>query len=199
MSEIPTAMISRLIPRYAEPHRRYHTWSHIGACFDAIERIVGDRSQEVALALLYHDAVYDPLARAGDNEERSAALLMDEGKRTGVDVEILKKACTMILATKHDAVPETEQACAVVDADLSILGADEETFDRYDEAIREEYAVVPDAAFATGRAEVMRRFLGREHIFATKAARDLWEAQARKNIARCLGRCARMFSQNEDK
>jgi hypothetical protein len=39
MSEIPTSMIARLIPRYAEPHRRYHTWSHIawpekdgGAC-----------------------------------------------------------------------------------------------------------------------------------------------------------------------
>src|SRR5271166_1106216 len=96
MSDIPTSMISRLIPRYAEPHRRYHTWSHIGACFDAIEKISSDRSQEVALALFYHDAVYEPLSK--DNEEQSAALLMSEGERAGVDATVLKKAYAMILA-----------------------------------------------------------------------------------------------------
>ncbi len=186
MSEIPTSMISRLIPRYAEPHRRYHTWSHIGACFDAIERISDDRSQEVALALLYHDAIYEPLGK--DNEERSAALLMAEGERVVVDPIVLRKAYAMILATKHDADPETEQACAVVDADLSILGAEDAVFDRYEDAIREEYGSVPDAAFAAGRARVMQAFLGREHIFATKGARDLWEEKARANIGRSLRR-----------
>jgi len=189
MSEIPTSMITRLIPRYAEPHRRYHTWSHIGACFDAIERISTDRSQEVALALFYHDAIYEPLARAGENEERSAALLMDEGKRAGVDESVLKKARLMIRATEHGGFWElTEQACAVIDADLSILGAEDDVFDRYEDAIRQEYSVVPDAMFAAGRVKVMQSFLGREEIFWTKAARDLWEAKARANIGRSLRR-----------
>ncbi len=186
MSDIPTQMISRLIPRYAEPHRKYHTWSHIGACFAALERISGDRSLEVALAIFYHDAIYEPLSK--DNEARSAALLMSEGERAEVDVSTLKKAYTMILATRHDAVPETEQACAVVDADLSILGMDDATFDRYEDAIREEYKVVPDAAFAAGRVKVMDGFLRREHVFATAAARDLWERKARENIGRSLRR-----------
>jgi len=186
MSDIPTSMISRLIPRYAEPHRRYHTWSHIGACFDAIEKISSDRSQEVALALFYHDAVYEPLSK--DNEARSAALLMDEGQRAGVDAAVLKKAYAMILATKHDAMPETEQACIVVDADLSILGAEDAIFDRYEDAIREEFGSVPDAAFAAGRLKVMQQFLQREEIFATERARDLWEARARKNLGRSLQR-----------
>jgi len=186
MSEIPTQMISRLIPRYAEPHRRYHTWSHIGACFDAIERISDDRSQEVALALFYHDAIYEPLSK--DNEERSAALLVAEGERVVLDPIVLRKAYAMILATKHDADPETEQACIVVDADLSILGAEDVIFDRYEDAIRQEYALVPDAAFAAGRVKVMQQFFRRDEIFVTEKARDLWEGKARANIGRSLRR-----------
>ncbi len=196
MSDIPTAMISRLIPRYAEPHRRYHTWSHIGACFEARERLVtagarvGDpeevREFAVDLALLYHDAIYEPLAK--DNEERSAQLLLDEGLSAGLKLDVLERASAFILTTKHDAIPISEPARIVVDADLSILGSDDATFDRYEDAIRQEYSVVPDAAFAAGRMKVMDGFRRREHIFQTKAARDLWERKARENIGRSLRR-----------
>jgi predicted metal-dependent HD superfamily phosphohydrolase len=187
MSEIPTQMISQLILRYAEPHRRYHTWSHIGACFDAIEKISSDRSQEVALALFYHDAIYEPLKKG--NEVRSAALLMAEGERAGIDESVLKKAGMMILATDHDGCLEvTQQGCAVVDADLSILGAEDIVFNRYEDAIREEFGSVPDVTFAAGRVKVMQRFLDRDVIFLTKAARDLWEDKARANVGRSLRR-----------
>jgi len=186
MGDIPTQMISRLIPRYGEPHRRYHTWAHIGACFDAAEKISDDRSLEVALAIFYHDAIYDPFKN--DNEVRSAVLLMDEGERARLDPAVLEKARGMILATKHDACPETEQERVVVDADLSILGADAATFDRYEDEIRQEYSIVPEEVFAAGRTKVMQGFLGREHIFATERARNLWEAKARENIGRSLRR-----------
>jgi predicted metal-dependent HD superfamily phosphohydrolase len=182
--KLPSAIIERLRTRYAEPHRRYHTWAHVEACLAARERIAPNASPEVDLALLFHDAIYDP--RAHDNEERSAALMLEECK--GLDEALVQRTVPLVLATKHAATPETEGARIVVDADLSILGADPATFDAYEREVRAEYAFVDDAAFAAGRARVLRAFLDRDAIYSTTAARALWEAAARANLERSLGR-----------
>jgi len=175
---IPEAVRGRLVARYGEPHRHYHTWSHVMACLDARERITPFAPLEVDVALWFHDAIYDP--RAHDNEDKSAALMLEELGDSA------KPAVPLVLATKHAAVPDSEEARIVVDADLSILGADVETFDEYERAVRAEYAFVPDDAFRVGRAHVLKSFLDRPSIFSTQAARDLWEAVARENMARSL-------------
>jgi len=175
---IPEAVRARLVARYGEPHRHYHTWSHVLACLDARERIAPLAPLEVDVALWFHDVIYDP--RAHDNEERSADLMIEELGDSA------KAAVPLVLATKHAAVPDTEEARIVVDADLSILGADEATFDTYERAVRQEYSFVPDDAFRTGRAHVLKSFLDRPSIFATQAAKDLWEKSARENMARSL-------------
>lgn len=174
--------IERLRARYAEPHRRYHTWTHVEACLAARERIARGAPPEVDLALLFHDAIYDP--RAHDNEERSAALMIEECK--GLDESLVQRAVPLVLATKHAASPSSEAARIVVDADLSILGADAATFDAYERDVRAEYAFVDDATFATGRAHVLRAFLDRDAIYETASARALWEAAARANLERSL-------------
>ena len=69
---------------------------------------------------------------------------------------------------------------------LPILGADVATFDAYERAVREEYAFVDDAAFAKGRARVLRSFLDRDAIYGTTGGRALWEAAARANLERSL-------------
>jgi predicted metal-dependent HD superfamily phosphohydrolase len=182
-----TTMLERLKARYAEPHRRYHTWSHVEACLEARKRIAPGEMPAVDLALLFHDAIYDP--RAHDNEERSAELMVEEARRDGHSEAIIQRAVPLVLATKHAmVVAETEEARIVVDADLSILGADEGVFNVYDRAIREEYAFVDDAAYAAGRAAVLGAFLARAAIYGTPAARDLWEDRARKNLARARAR-----------
>jgi predicted metal-dependent HD superfamily phosphohydrolase len=175
---IPEAVRARLVARYGEPHRHYHTWSHVLACLDARERIAPFAPLEVDVALWFHDAIYDP--RAHDNEDKSAALMIEELGDSA------KPAVPLVLATKHAAIPETEEARIVVDADLSILGADRETFDAYEIAVRKEYAFVPDDAFRVGRAHVLKSFLDRATIFSTQAARDMWERQARDNLKRSL-------------
>lgn len=187
MTRVPTEMISQLIPRYSEPHRRYHTLSHIDACFDATEYLTPPPiTHAIVLALLYHDAIYAPLAK--DNEEQSAMLLVMEGRQAGLDIGLLKKASAMILSTNHNSVPESEDACIVVDADLSILGKRQAMFDRYEDAIREEYKMVNDEAFAAGRTKVMQSFLDREWIYSTRIARAMWEEAARANLKRSVQR-----------
>ncbi|KEG07189.1 hypothetical protein DQ04_10621020 [Trypanosoma grayi] len=73
-----------IFTRYSEPQRRYHTLAHLEEMLQQLARyqagapaahrlpLEGDttRCLVVELALLFHDAVYDP--RRGDNEERSA-------------------------------------------------------------------------------------------------------------------------------
>ena len=180
---IPEPVRARLVARYGEPHRRYHTWSHVLACLDARERIAPFAPLAVDVALWFHDVIYDP--RAHDNEERSVDVMVAELGDSA------KPAVPLVLATKHAAVPDSEDARIVVDADLSILGADLATFDTYEHAIREEYAFVPEDAFRTGRAHVLRSFLERPTIFSTPPARDLWEAAARKNLTRSLAALTR--------
>ena len=76
------------------------------------------------------------------------------------------------------------------DADLSVLGADDDRYDRYVADVRAEYAHVTDEAWSEGRRRVLRTFLDRSKIFHTEAGRERWEAAARTNISRELSSLA---------
>jgi len=179
-------LIERVRARYAEPHRRYHTWAHVIACLDARDRITSASLPEVDLALLFHDAVYDPFG--ADNEAASAELLVEEGRRAWLSDRLIQRARPLIAATRHgsETAIDTEEACIVVDADLSILGADAPTFDAYERDVRQEYARVADADYAAGRSAVLKSFLERPAIYTTLTGRRLWEAHARENLERSL-------------
>lgn len=136
-------------------------------------------SDEVALALWFHDVVYDP--RASDNEQRSARFAMDRLLAAGLGEASCNRIAAMILATaSHEA--ESTDAQLVVDCDLAILGADPARFATYDAAVRREYAWVPEAEYLSARAKVLRRFLDRSRIYHTAHFYDLYEATARANI-----------------
>ena len=65
-----------LAAAYAEPHRAYHTAAHIAEVLRWYDWVADEAGWHepaaVYLAAVFHDAVYDPLAK--DNEARSAAL-----------------------------------------------------------------------------------------------------------------------------
>lgn len=183
----PAWLLEELAARYAEPQRRYHTGDHVLACFDARDRIERVHSGTIDLALLFHDAVYEPLAT--DNEERSAILLRELASRAGVAGGIVDRAAALVLSTRHGASENDDHApdtAVVLDADLSILGADEATFAQYERDVRAEYAVVDDASYARGRAHVLTAILEQRPLYRTSAAQELWENAARTNLARSL-------------
>jgi predicted metal-dependent HD superfamily phosphohydrolase len=74
----------------------------------------------------------------------------------------------------------------MADLDLAVLGRDPAGFDLYDRQVREEYAWVPSADYRRGRADLLRRFLGREPLYALGWFRDRFEAPARRNLAGAL-------------
>lgn len=189
--DCPVSLLRNVAARYSEPHRRYHTWAHVLACLDARNQITDARLPEIDLALLFHDAVYDPLA--SDNEDRSAGLLVEEGRRAWLNEELLQRAQVLVAATKYagDSVVDTEEACVGVDADLSILGSDAASFAEYERVVRHEFARFDDATYASGRSQVLRAFLERPSIYSTRRGLRLWEARARRNLEGSLATLTR--------
>lgn len=173
-----------LIARHREPHRRYHTVAHVVWVLRAVEDLLETESvtdaDAVRVAALFHDAVYDPLS--ADNERHSAAL----AARTVTEVlgwpsERAARTSRLVLATMAHHPADDDQA-VLLDADLSILGADAAAYLRYVAAVRAEYAHVDEAAWRAGRSAVLRGFLERERIYTTATMRDRAERQARANL-----------------
>ena len=90
-------LFDRLVAAYAEPHRHYHTLDHVAEVLRVAGRLPCRSPGAVALAVWFHDAVYDP--RAGDNEERSADLATRELTALGVDAATIEAVATLVRAT----------------------------------------------------------------------------------------------------
>lgn len=177
-----------LLRRLGEPHRRYHTATHLMEVFWALEDLeqAGEISaREAAVARLagwFHDAVYDPDS-PGDNEIRSAELAIRDLRALGCATEDADTVRDLVLASQTHELAGGGIHAAFHDADLWILSASPERYDEYARQVREEYAAVPDDAFRSGRAAILGPFLARDTIYATGHARETWEDAARANVA----------------
>ena len=178
----PASLYAELEACYGEPHRHYHTLQHLQECFVQLEllRSAAVEAADVALALWFHDAIYD--TRRHDNEARSAAW----ARASIADPARGARVHDLILATRHDALPCSADARVLVDVDLSILGAQTQRFDEYETQVRREYAWVPAPLYRRKRADILRGFLARDAIYATPLFRERYEARARENLARSL-------------
>lgn len=189
-----------LVRGWTEPHRRYHTLEHLAEVLAALGEleavgVVSSAGARLArVAAWYHDLAYDPRARTGSNEHRSAALARDHLHRLGVDtaaVDAVEEAVLLTLdhaGSTRNGSAEPSVLDAFHDADLWILAAPPERFDAYCAQVREEYAHVPDAAYAAARADILRRLVAGP-VYRTGPARA-WEERARANVARELSRLA---------
>ena len=172
------AVFADLERRYAEPHRSYHVLAHVVHALDEFERLrpLAKDPEAIELAIWFHDAVYNPLAR--DNEKQSGELARSVGAG--------QKVVDLILATRHDSVPDDLDARILVDVDLAILGQPEAEYDGYEQGIGVEYSAVPEPLFKAGRAAVLRSLLERPRIYGTDLFLERYEAQARQNLGRSL-------------
>ncbi len=180
-------LLAQLLARYAEPHRHYHSLQHLGECLTLLDahRAAAERPAEVALALWFHDAIYD--VHRHDNEALSAAWAFEALTAAGVPDEAARRVHALVMATRHDAVPEGRDAALLVDIDLSILGAAPPRFAEYERQIRAEYAHVPPTLFEERRRAILSHFLDRQPIYLTPGLRSERDAQARVNLQSAVG------------
>ena len=184
--------LGRLVAAYSAAGRHYHDVRHIDALLALSLEHRGRLSDPVAvdLAILYHDVVYDPMRR--DNEEASAACTRQELSALGTSSARIETVAAYIEATKHKGGSAADAGSAdsdldhLLDFDLSILAAVPAIYDEYATAIRREYTIYPDEAYAQGRAGVLRELIAMPALYRVPALSAAWEARARENLAREL-------------
>lgn len=172
--------------KYTEKGRHYHDLLHIERMFEEFEAIKDSISEFslISFAVFYHDVIYDATSKS--NEEKSASTA--EKRLTELDLgkEEIAIISAQILATKSHQNSENSDINYLLDADLSVLGKDWETYLDYTQKIRKEYSIYPDFLYKPGRKKVLRHFLELESIFKTEYFKGKYEVQAKENIEKEL-------------
>jgi len=177
--------------KYAEPHRRYHTWTHIEQLVDQLENIkdLVKNQHAVSYSIFYHDAIYNI---PGSSNEKESADLFVRDATDHLGETIINLVAQFINATKAHVIPknltnEEHSDCQhFLDMDMSILGSDLQTYLQYAKDIRQEYIAFNDEMYNFGRAKVLEEFLQRDKIFLSDHFNKKLEEAARSNIAREL-------------
>lgn len=180
------ALGTELIERWSEPHRSYHSPTHLAA----VLRTVGvlERAGELPAALRrrtllagwYHDAVY--VGAAGQDEEASAVLAETQLDGLLADDDVAEVGRLVRLTATHAPDESDVSGAVLIDADLEVLGREDAAYRRYTEQVRDDYAHIDQERFAAGRAEVLKRLLEHPRLYRTATGRRLWEDRARRNV-----------------
>ena len=196
---LPPGQLDALRAAYAQPPREYHDFGHVGEVLRHYAAVAAgpgwQKPVEVALAVLYHDAVY--VAGKGDNEARSAQLAVQDIARwlpdAGIDAQ--RVAFLVELTARHGrhstadfyADPAPDDVRNFLDCDMAILGAAPDVFDAYDRAIAQEYAeVLPGWLFRLNRKRFLKGLLAHERIYLSDWFHQRYDAQARANLSRAI-------------
>ena len=177
-----------LVAAYSEAHRHYHGMTHVSDCLQHLDRCVAriDHPEEVELALWFHDAIYKPLS--GKNERNSAAWAVSFLSENAVTGPVAGRIERLIMASLHDTAPSTKDESYLIDIDLAILGADAVTYEKYEQAIRKEYQIVPGFLYRKKRAALLQGFLDRPSIYGNEPFRSECEQRARVNLTNAIAR-----------
>lgn len=199
MVTLPPGQLEALEAAYADPPRAYHDFGHVREVlrhYDAVATGPGwVQPDEVRLAVLYHDAVYEAGRR--DNEARSARFAVDEiarwlpdaGIESGRVAELIELTARHGQFGPHDfgKTAVAADTCHFLDCDMAILGAGPDVFDAYDRAIAAEYrGHVPDWLFRINRRRFLKSLLARPRIYLSEFFHERLDAPARANLRRAI-------------
>lgn len=172
---------NRLVDAYSQPNRFYHNLLHVEQIVSVLEQS-GCRDKEVYLAAFFHDYVY--VAGYDENESQSGAYAERSLVTMGFDPGLSVRVKTLILHTASYGMRYKQHAGkALFDADMSILGQDEEAYDDYSASVRKEYAMLKDREYNAARHAFLKGLQTLPSIFKLDWFKDRFEEQAQLNIA----------------
>ena len=199
MQPLPEGQMHALELAYATPPRAYHDFNHVAEVLRHYAAVAEGpgwlQPLEVRLAVLYHDAVYEPGRK--DNEARSAAFAREQIGHwlPGAGVEVGRVAELIELTARHGQFRPADFGKTAVaddtrhflDCDMAILGAEPAGFDAYDRAIAAEYrGHVPGWLFRINRRRFLKSLLARPRIYLSDFFHERYDAQARSNLRRAV-------------
>lgn len=177
---LPLPVAADLLDRWSEPHRRYHSTTHLVMGLQALA-VLGAGGLE-RIAFWFHDARH--LNTSPDDEIASAALagVMLTGVVPPDQVREVQRL--VLLTTRHQPRAGDDAGARLCDADLAGLAAPWDLYRENTSGIRHEMPWITDEQFRVGRAAFMTRFLERPRIYHTDVGFQRWESNARRNIRR---------------
>ena len=196
LSRLPIGQLAAAEASYAFPPRAYHHFGHVRDVLARADDVAAGpgwrQPDEVRLAILYHDAVYEPARR--DNEARSALLAREHLGRWPSGADADRVAWLVALTARHgrlgpDDLQDDPDAANFLDCDMAILGAEPAVFDAYDRGIAAEYrGHVPGWLFAMQRRRFLKGLLASPRIFLGDFFHGRLDAAARRNLRRAVTR-----------
>jgi len=180
------ALWNEIEQNYTGKKRHYHTLQHLENLWVQLNE-VKDEIQHwdvMFFTLFYHDIIYNPIK--SDNEARSAQLADKRMQQISVATELIMLCKSQILATQSHIKSSNNDTNYFLDADLSVLGQEWESYTQYYENVRKEYAIFPDFVYKPGRKKVLLHFLAMERIFKTHYLFQKFEFLAKQNLQKEL-------------
>lgn len=140
--------------RYEEPHRKYHTISHLNEMLKKLDTLnLSEYDYELlVVSIIFHDIVYDPKSKT--NEEDSIELFKEYSYEDRFD----KKVYKLILSTKEHK-PYDNLYRILIDMDLSGIKRDLKGLLEWEEGIRYEYNFVPYEEYKEKRIEFLKKYV----------------------------------------
>ncbi|NUO76798.1 MAG: hypothetical protein HOQ32_12390 [Lysobacter sp.] len=191
---LPPAQWAELETAYATPPRAYHNFDHVREVLRHYGEVAAGpgwkQPVEVALAVLYHDAIYQAGRR--DNEARSAELAAAHIAHylPEAGIEVRRVTELIDLTARHGQIGPgevDEETALFLDGDMAILGAAPDAFDAYDRGIASEYrGHVPGPLFRLNRRRFLKGLLKRERIYLSAYYHQRYDAAARNNLRRAI-------------
>ena len=181
--QVKSRIFQQLVDAYSQPHRYYHTLTHIRHSLAVLAILRSHCQNFVALqfAAWFHDSVYDP--KASDNEQKSAEFATIALDQLGCSPELRTEIIRLILLTQsHQTDVGDIDGQILLDADLAILGTPRSIYQHYACCIRQEYAFVGDLEYSQRRQQILTAFLQRDRIYATEPIHCRLESRARQNV-----------------
>jgi len=146
---------NEVLAKYDEEHRYYHNFNHLQEVMIELTNKQVIEDDELFLAAVYHDAVYD--SQKQDNEEQSASLFKEDAKKANYPQEKMEFVAQLILETKNHQ-PTSEKSKLLIDADLNIFNASPTRLLEYEKQIFKEYQHVDFLVYREKRIEVLQKF-----------------------------------------
>jgi predicted metal-dependent HD superfamily phosphohydrolase len=182
--EASYAIARCLFSRMSDTRLHYHTPIHVLCMLDFAQIHNIPLSAPEILAIWFHDAIYEPNAQSGQNEEQSKLFMESLMAVAGPDYQDhILDAGAMIRATaKHLETGLNPNWETVLDLDLSGFSYGLKQSKVVTKAIRDEYPQYTDAEFNVGRKQFLKQLIAKGFVYRTPLFKEKFENIALANI-----------------
>lgn len=186
--EMMQVLLRGVFTHYRSSMRHYHSLDHIAHCIEELQWVMANHElteqqvQSLIRAILAHDIIQNVKDANHSDEQLSAIWYRDLATNFHIEDEAVAQMIESTGYLSGGKMAETFEEKLLCSIDLAILSQPEEIYDIYSEAIRKEYADIPNNLYYAGRIHALKKLMGRT-IYLSEYYQNA-EQWAQKNMLR---------------